>query len=37
MKFQGKNMVIAGGSNGIGLSLASLFQGLGANIYLITG
>lgn len=36
MNFDGKNILIAGGSSGIGLSLANLLQGLGAKVYVIS-
>lgn len=36
MNFKGKNILIAGGSSGIGLSLANLLNGLGAQVYVVS-
>lgn len=36
MNFEGKNILIAGGSSGIGLHLVNLLSGLGAQIYVIS-
>jgi 3-oxoacyl-[acyl-carrier protein] reductase len=36
MNFKGKNVLIAGGSSGIGLSLANLLNGLGAQVYVVS-
>lgn len=36
MNFEGKNILIAGGSSGIGLSLANLLNGLGAQVYIVS-
>ncbi|OOQ56641.1 SDR family NAD(P)-dependent oxidoreductase [Mucilaginibacter pedocola] len=36
MNFEGKNILIAGGSSGIGLSLANLLSELGARVYVVS-
>lgn len=36
MNFEGKNILIVGGSSGIGLSVVKLLNGLGANVYIIS-
>ncbi len=36
MNFEGKNILIAGGSSGIGLSLANLLSGFGARVYVVS-
>lgn len=36
MNFKGKNILVAGGSSGVGLNLVNLLSGLGAHIYVIS-